>query len=137
MGPGEPDPKTESPEDLTGILPAPAPKPAAPSFGRYFRFLKGKEAAVVEEYDFDRHGTLVEADLTDNYEHIDEYWVDKGRSLVVIALNKKNNLNEYLLFEPSLSEFEYELLERLHEDLRDVLILTSEEIRKDHRVIIL
>ena len=136
-GSGEADPKTESINDVTGIPPVPAPKPATPSFGRYFHFLKGKETAVVEEYDFDRHGALVEADLPDTYEHIDEYWVDKGRSLVVIALNKKNNLNEYLLFEPSLSEFEYELLERLHEDLRDVLILTSEEIRKDHRVIIL
>ncbi|MFA4861618.1 type II/IV secretion system ATPase subunit [Methanoregula sp.] len=136
-GSGEADPKTESINEVTGIPPVSTPKPATPSFGRYFHFLKGKETAVVEEYDFDRHGTLVEADLPDTYEHIDEYWVDKGRSLVVIALNKKNNLNEYLLFEPSLSEFEYELLERLHEDLRDVLILTSEEIRKDHRVIIL
>ena len=43
----------------------------------------------------------------------------------------------YLLFEPSLSEFEYELLERLHEDLRDVLILSSEEVRKDRRHILL
>ena len=64
---------------------------------------------------------------------IDEYWIEKGQSLVLIALNKKTNQNEYLLFEPSLSEFEYELLERLHEDLRDVLILSSEEVRKDRK----
>ena len=57
--------------------------------------------------------------------------------MVYITLNKKTNQTEYLLFEPSLSEFEYELLERLHEDLLDVLILTTDEIKKDRRKILL
>ncbi len=68
---------------------------------------------------------------------IDRYWVEKGCSLVVIALNKTTDQKEYLLFEPALSEFEYELLERVHEDLRDVLILSSDEIKKDPRRILL
>lgn|GEM_PF-4444969 len=50
---------------------------------------------------------------------------------MIIALNKKKNQKVYLLFEPVLSEFEYELLERLYEDLRDVLILSSEEVKHD------
>src|SRR5208282_3794373 len=50
---------------------------------------------------------------------------------------KKTNQTEYLLFEPVLSEFEYELLERLHEDLLDVLVLTTDEIKKDRRRILL
>jgi flagellar protein FlaI len=102
-----------------------------------FSLLKRKEKIPVEEYDFERHGTLVEAQIPEGYEQIDRYWVEKGRSLVVIALNKKSNQKEYLLFEPALSQFEYELLERLHEDLRDVLILTSDEIKKDPKRILL
>jgi flagellar protein FlaI len=90
-----------------------------------FSLLKRKEKIPVEEYNFERHGTLVEPQIPEDYEQIDRYWVEKGRSLVVIALNKKTNQKEYLLFEPALSQFEYDLLERLHEDLRDVLILSS------------
>ena len=106
-------------------------------FRNYFRGLKRKETTFVVEYDFELHGTLVEAQIPAGYEEIDRYWVEKGRSLVVIALNNKTDQEEYLLSEPALSEFEYELLERLHEDLRDILILSSDEIKKDPRRVLL
>jgi flagellar protein FlaI len=114
-----------------------APKPPDPMFRSYFHLLKRKETTPVIEYDFDRDGTLVEAQIPTGYEQFDRYWVEKGCSLIIIALNKKTDQEEYLLFEPALSEFEYELLERLHEDLRDVLILSSDEIKKDPRRILL
>ncbi len=82
-------------------------------------------------------GRLLKRRFHLSYEQIDRYWVEKGCSLVVIALNKKTNQEEYLLSEPALSEFEYELLERLYEDLRDVLILSSDEIKKDPKRILL
>jgi flagellar protein FlaI len=111
--------------------------PPGPRFRHYFHLLKRKETKLVMEYDFERDGTLVDAQIPAGYEQIDQYWVEKGCSLVIIALNKKTEQEEYLLFEPALSEFEYELLERLHEDLRDVLILSSDEIKKDPRRILL
>ena len=111
--------------------------PPDTSYRHYFHILKKKVKKPVVEYDFERFGTLVEAEIPHEYEQIDRYWVEKGRSLVVIALNKKTNQKEYLLYEPALSEFEYELLERLFEDLRDVLILSSDEIRKDPKRILL
>ncbi|WP_321506030.1 type II/IV secretion system ATPase subunit [uncultured Methanoregula sp.] len=135
-GPAETDSVAESQQDAADSIPEPAPKKPVSSYLRYFNFLKDAEKIPIEEYDFDRHGTLTEAELPDNYENIDEYWVQKGCSLIVIARNKKTNLNEYLLFEPALSDFEYELLERLHEDLRDILILTTEELKKDKRRIL-
>jgi flagellar protein FlaI len=113
------------------------PKTPDPTFRHYFHLLKRKETTPVVEYDFERNGTLVEVQIPTGYEQIDRYWVEKGRSLVVIALNKKTDQEEYLLFEPALSEFEYEMLERLHEDLRDVLILSSDETKKDPRRILL
>lgn len=101
-------------------------------------FLKKKKTAVsFPEYDFERDGTLVDAEIPPHYSEVERYYVDEGRSLVVIALNEKTNQYEYLLFEPKLSEFEYELLERLHEDMRSALILTDEEIAMDRRMLLL
>jgi archaeal flagellar protein FlaI len=128
------------PDDGSGGIPAsagPEPKQPDAGFRHYFRLLKGVEKTSIEEYDFDRHGPIVQARLPDSYDELDQYWVEPGRSLIVIANNKRTNQKEYLLFEPALSDFEYELLERLHEDLRDVLILSSDEIRKDRKHVLL
>lgn len=105
-------------------------KPDA-TYHHYFRILHKTPRSAILEYNFERDGTLVSPRLTDTYELVDQYWIEKGCSLVIIALNKRTNQQEYLLFEPTLSDFEYMLLERLYEDLRDVLILSSDEIRKD------
>jgi flagellar protein FlaI len=113
-----------------------APGTSGKGFGQYLRFFKKGEFGVIKEYNFSRDGTLVEAGLPEGYNLIDEYWIEEGRTLVNIALNKKSNQIEYLLFEPPLSDFEYELLERLHADLRDVLILTTDEIKRDRRKIL-
>lgn len=84
-----------------------------------------------DEYDLAEHGPLVVAEVPPHYQEIDSYWVTEGLSLVVIAQNTQTYLAEYLLFEPILSEFEYELLERLFEDLRDVLILDDHDMDSD------
>jgi flagellar protein FlaI len=112
-------------------------KPAGASYLQYFRFRKSGEKKAIEDYDFERDGSLVDVNIPDTYEAVDQYWVEQGLSLIVIGHNKRTNQNEYLLFEPSLSDFEYELLERLHEDLRDVLILTAEEIKKDRKFVLM
>ena len=131
--------------DAGAEIPAEAPpgaEPAAPkkheaSYRYYFRLFNTREKVSNEEYDFTKHGTLVSGELPRGYELLDQYWIEEGLTLVYIALNKKTNQTEYLLFEPPLSEFEYELLERLHQDLIDVLILTSDELKKDRKRILL
>jgi Type IV secretory pathway, VirB11 components, and related ATPases involved in archaeal flagella biosynthesis len=125
------------PKGPAGSDPAPESGHRKPSYRYYFRFFGKGEATPIDEYDFARDGTLVTGHLPDGYELLDQYWIDEGRTLVYIALNKKTNQTEYLLFEPPLSDFEYELLERIHEDLLDVLILTGDEIKKDRKEILL
>ncbi len=143
-----PEPLADPDNPVTGgdaeNIPAPEIKIAVPkikkpdaSFRHYFHLIKGSGKSALEEYNFERDGTLLEAQLDDSYELVDQYWIENGCSLIIIALNKKANQREYLLFEPTLSDFEYELLERLYEDLRDVLILTSDEIKRDRRRILL
>jgi len=122
---------------LAGMTPAGTREKPDATYRHYFRLLQGSRRSAVIEYDFERDGTLVTPRLADNYELVDQYWIEKGRSLVIIALNRRTNQREYLLFEPALSDFEYELLERLYEDLRDVLILSSDEIKVDRKRILL
>jgi len=76
------------------------------------------------EYDPAGHGPLVLAEVPPPYEEIDRYWVTEGLSLVVIRpKTQRRTLPNTSSSNRVLSEFEYELLERLFEDLRDVLVL--------------
>jgi flagellar protein FlaI len=101
-------------------------------FGKRKQFKK-----IAPRYDPVTEGPLVESQLPASYREIDHYWVDVGESLVVVALNEKTNQNEYLLFEPALSEFQYELIERVHADLRNILILDDDELVRDKRELLL
>ncbi len=88
------------------------------------------------EYNLAEHDPLVIAEIPPHYQEIDRYWVTEGLSLAVIAQNMQTYLIEYLLFEPPLSEFEYELLERLFEDLRDILILEDHDMDSDPGIVL-
>ena len=99
---------------------------------------KGKiEKKPILQYDPVMDGPLVEPALPEGYREIYHYWSNVGVSLVVVALNEMTSQNEYLLFEPVLSEFQYELIERIHADLRNILILNDTEIVQDKRELLL
>ena len=95
--------------------------------------LKGKvsDDKRITEYDPAVHGSLVDRTLPNEYELVESYWVNEGCSQVNIVHNRKTQQDEYVLYEPELSPFEYELIKRVFEDLRDVLILTDDEIGFD------
>ena len=86
------------------------------------------QSEIFTDYDPETEPALVEAAIPEAFDLVESYWVDKGRSLVCILLNRHIGQNEYHLMEPALSPFEYELLERLHEDLRDTLIVWDDEM---------
>ena len=127
---------------MTQGIPHPAAKePPSRERGTLSRLLDlacffRKVGSAAGRYDFAEHGPLVEAEPPSGYEELDRYWIIAGLSLAVIAKNTRTNQAEYLLFEPVLSEFEYELLERLFDDLRDVLILDDHDLLADRRVVL-
>ncbi|ADN34997.1 type II secretion system protein E [Methanolacinia petrolearia DSM 11571] len=96
-----------------------------------------KKIEKIRLYDFGTDGPLVDPILPEGYVLRDEYWIHEGRSKVLIAKSPENHLEEYLLYEPKLSSFERELAERLYEDMRDVLILTDEEILEDRESVLM
>jgi flagellar protein FlaI len=58
----------------------------------------------------------------DGIQEIERYWVNEPYAFVSILYDNRAKAHTYLLCEPMLSEFEAELLERLYNDLRDILI---------------
>ncbi len=92
---------------------------------------------TVQEYDPGTDPALVEAEIPNGLDPVEQYWVEEGRSLVAIVRDRQSGQAEYHLFEPVLSKFEHEILERLYEDLRDVLILSEEEMIADRRRVLL
>ncbi len=85
-------------------------------------FHKKTERPPVPDYDFERDGPLVFPVLDPGHVVIESYWAVRGLSLVVIV-NTQENENLYLVYEPSLTPFEKEILERLYVGVRDILIL--------------
>ncbi|KUK61438.1 MAG: Uncharacterized protein XE10_1399 [Methanoculleus marisnigri] len=124
---------------MTPDVPHPAAhEPPAPERSALPRLLDRirscrKGIRIAGGYDPAAHGPLVEAAVPPAYEELDRYWILEGLAVAVIARNTQTNQAEYLLFEPVLSEFEYELLERLFDDLRDVLILDDHDMASDRR----
>ncbi len=85
-------------------------------------FKKKEIRESVPEYDFERDGSLVTPEYDPSYTVVESYWARPGLAQVVIVITPSNEY-QYLVFEPSLTPFEKEVLERLYAGVRDLLIL--------------
>jgi flagellar protein FlaI len=85
-------------------------------------FKKKEICEPVPEYDFERDGPLVTPEYDSSFTVVESYWTRPGLALVVIVITPSNEY-QYLVFEPSLTPFEMEVLERLFAGVRDLLIL--------------
>jgi flagellar protein FlaI len=89
--------------------------------GRTARAITGSTVDV-ERYDPNRHQPLVSFDGRSGMEEVDRYWVNAPFAFVSINLDREENEHHYQVVEPTLSELERDLLERLFEDIRDPLL---------------
>ncbi|MDV0442451.1 hypothetical protein McpAg1_16940 [Methanocorpusculaceae archaeon Ag1] len=85
-------------------------------------FDKKTEKEPIPDYCFERDGALVSPVLDPNNTPVELYWAVPGLSLVAIVRTPENE-NLYLVYEPSLTPFEKEVLERLYSGVRNILIL--------------
>jgi len=74
-------------------------------------------------YDQQLHGALVEMEIPEGYREIERYWVNEPYSFVCIL--EKGNIFYYHVAEPALTLYERDILERVYDDLRDI-------VRKGH-----
>lgn len=91
-----------------------------------------KKTKTLPTYDPAIHETLVEYENPKDCIEIERYWVDEPYAFISII--QKNEVTQYHVVEPSLSVFEKEILERVYEDLQDILTLedlTSTQDKKN------
>ncbi|MFC7227518.1 type II/IV secretion system ATPase subunit [Salinirubellus salinus] len=65
---------------------------------------------------------LVESDVPTGHEEVDRYWLNAPFAYASITYDDEENEHYYDVVEPSLSEFDAELLETLYDDIRDPLL---------------
>jgi flagellar protein FlaI len=111
-----------------GTASEPAPESGSDSLAdvrdwlsRTARLLTGS-AVRVTDYDPKRHGRLVDFDGLDGYEEIERYWVDAPFAFISINFDPEAQEHLYYVVEPELTSLEQQLLDRLHEDIRDPLL---------------
>ncbi len=86
----------------------------------------GGPAVPVSNYDPGRHGPLVSFDGLDGHEEVDRYWLNAPYAFVSINFDPASDEYRYHVVEPSLDEFEADLLDRLFEDVRGPLIYRTD-----------
>jgi flagellar protein FlaI len=85
-------------------------------------------------YDPQVHGPLVEMEIPAGYTEIERYWVNEPFSFICIL--EKGNIFNYHVAEPELTLYERDVLERVYDDLRDILSLGGIGPRKDKDIIL-
>ncbi len=81
------------------------------------------------DYDLQLHGPLVEAEVPEGFREVERYWVNKPYSFICIL--ERNNIYHYHVIEPAMTLYERDVLERVYDDLRDILSLGGMNARKD------
>ncbi|MFY4812133.1 type II/IV secretion system ATPase subunit [Haloarcula sp. AONF1] len=92
-------------------------------------------AVPTANYDPSRHGTLVEFDGLDGYNEVDRYWLNAPFAFASINHDPDRDEHLYHVVEPSLSDIERELLDRLFEDIRIPLIYRDDVDTDPERVL--
>nr|WP_321498736.1 type II/IV secretion system ATPase subunit [uncultured Methanolobus sp.] len=73
------------------------------------------------EYDHELHGPLVEFEIPAGYQEVERYWVNEPYSFIIIL--ERGNIFYYHVVEPMLTLYEKDILERVYDDLQDILSL--------------
>jgi len=89
----------------------------------------GKERLYeIAPYDAETSGKLIDDNVADGYKEIERYWVYEPYASILILCDITNKTPVYHIAEPVLTLFEKTILERLYDDLSDVLTLSDIEI---------
>ena len=88
---------------------------------RTARMLTGSTVTITD-YDPKRHDPLVTFDGLDGYEEVDRYWVNVPFAFISVNFDPEETKHYYHVVEPTLTEFETDLLDRLFEDVRTPLL---------------
>lgn len=100
------------------------PEGAKKKFTEIVRSLKDEEIRVLPPYDPETCGPLLEYEIPAGFIEIERYWVEEPYAFISIIENVE--MKYYNVVEPTLTTYEKAVLERVRDNLEDVL--TQEDI---------
>ncbi|WP_048143056.1 type II/IV secretion system ATPase subunit [Methanosarcina horonobensis] len=92
---------------------------AKKKFAEIIRSLKDEEIRVLPPYDPETCGPLLEYEIPAGFTEIERYWVEEPYAFVSIIENRE--MRYYYAVEPTLTTYEKTVLERVRNNLEDVL----------------
>ncbi len=126
----EPDTAPEFQDGLPDTLQTePRDKPQKKE-SRRLSFQKKHVTTTLPEYDVDRDGSLLDYAIEEGYTEIKTYWILEGVVQIQIV-NTLANEYYYIVREPALTPFEKDILERIHEDVRDIVVVEDIQTTED------
>jgi flagellar protein FlaI len=95
------------------------PEGAKKKFAEIIRSLKDEEIRVLPPYDPETCGPLLEYEIPAGFSEIERYWVEEPYAFVSIIEDRE--MKYYYVVEPTLTTYEKTVLERVRNNLEDVL----------------
>nr|WP_235282941.1 ATPase, T2SS/T4P/T4SS family [Methanosarcina sp. 1.H.T.1A.1] len=95
------------------------PEGAKKKFAEIIQSLKDEEIRVLPPYDPDTYGPLLEYEIPAGFTEIERYWVEEPYAFISIIENME--MKYYNAVEPTLTTYEKAVLERVRDNLEDVL----------------
>ncbi|VVB87512.1 Type II/IV secretion system protein [uncultured archaeon] len=83
--------------------------------------LQGNVMHRLPPYEFSKHGDLVLFEVPEGFRETEQYWIEKPYIFVYILTKIQNKETLYYVVEPAFSSFERLLIEKLYDDLQDIL----------------
>ncbi|WMW22596.1 type II/IV secretion system ATPase subunit [Methanolobus mangrovi] len=87
------------------------------------------------DYDPELHGPLVEFEIPVGFEEVERYWVNEPYSFISILV--KGNVYLYHVAEPMLTLYEKDILERVYDDLQDILSVGGVNSTRDKETVLM
>nr|WP_235283104.1 ATPase, T2SS/T4P/T4SS family [Methanosarcina sp. 2.H.A.1B.4] len=95
------------------------PEGAKKKFAEIIQSLKDEEIRVLPPYDPDTYGPLLEYEIPAGFTEIERYWVEEPYAFISIIENME--MKYYNAVEPTLTTYEKAVLDRVRDNLEDVL----------------
>ncbi|MDM7919257.1 MAG: type II/IV secretion system ATPase subunit [Methanosarcina sp.] len=111
------------------------PEGAKKKFAEIIRSLKDEEIRVLPPYDPETCGPLLEYEIPAGFSEIERYWVEEPYAFVSIIENRE--MKYYYVVEPTLTTYEKTVLERVRNNLEDVLTQEDMIAGKEKDVILI
>lgn len=94
-----------------------------------------KRQNSLPKYDPVVHGPLVDYEIPGEHTEVERYWIEQP--YVFVSVIKDCWMKYYNVVEPSLYEYEKYLLEKIHEDLQDILVLENTDFEENKENILI